>query len=252
MLETILLLAEAAPQAAPDALAAAAAPKPAGILHLILSAGLVVKLVMLLLLVFSVGSWAIILLKIRGLSRAQRESAKFLDAFWSSNELDGLYKQAEKFSGAPIPSVFRAGYVELVKVTEPRGGLGGSKQGEPGDLDTVQRAMRREKRSQMTGLERTVPFLATVASASPFIGLFGTVWGLMTSFQGLIGASGNTTIQAVAPGIAEALIATAIGLLAAIPAVIFYNLFLNQIKVLSAEMENFSSDFLNIIDRHFL
>lgn len=247
MLETILLLAQATPEAVP-----AAAPKAAGILHLVLSAGLVVKLVMLLLLVFSVASWAIILVKIRGLSKAQRDSAAFLDLFWSSNELDGLYKQAEKFSGAPIPSVFRSGYVELVKVTEPRGGLTGSKQGEPGDLDTVHRAMRREKRSQMTGLERTVPFLATVASASPFIGLFGTVWGLMTSFQGLIGASGNTTIQAVAPGIAEALIATAIGLLAAIPAVIFYNLFLNRIKVMSAEMENFSSDFLNIIDRHFL
>ena len=112
--------------------------------------------------------------------------------------------------------------------------------------------MRREKRAQMTGLEKAVPFLATVASASPFIGLFGTVWGIMSSFQSLTGSSANTTIQAVAPGIAEALIATAFGLLAAIPAVVFYNMFLNRIKVLAAEMENFSSDFINIIDRHFL
>ena len=223
------------------------------ILHLILGASGVVKIVMGLLLVFSVVSWAIILVKIATLSKARRESAAFLDLFWSSNELESLYRQAEKFAGAPIPAVFRAGYVELVKVTEPRGGLtAGPKKGEPGDIDTVQRAMKREKRAQMTGLEKTVPFLATVASASPFIGLFGTVWGIMSSFMGLIGASGATTIQAVAPGIAEALIATAVGLLAAIPAVIFYNMFLNRIKVLSAEMENFSSDFLNIIDRHFL
>ncbi len=238
----------------PLLLAQATAPQAKhSILYLILHAGLVVKAVMLLLLVFSVISWAIIFVKWLSLREARRRSSQFLDVFWSSNELDQLYKKAEQFGGAPIPSVFRAGYVELVKVTEPRGGLAaGSKKGEPGDLDTVQRAMRREKRAQMTGLERTVPFLATVASASPFIGLFGTVWGIMTSFQGLIGATGTATIQAVAPGIAEALIATAIGLLAAIPAVIFYNLFLNRIKVLSSEMENFASDFLNIIDRHFL
>jgi biopolymer transport protein TolQ len=223
------------------------------ILYLVLHASLVVQLVMGLLLVFSVVSWAIILVKFASLGRAKRQSAAFLDMFWSSNELESLYRQAEKYAGAPIPAVFRAGYVELVKVTEPRGGLAaGNKKGEPGDIETVQRAMKREKRSQMTGLERTVPFLATVASASPFIGLFGTVWGIMTSFQGLIGATGSTTIQAVAPGIAEALIATAIGLLAAIPAVIFYNMFLNRIKVLASEMENFASDFLNIIDRHFL
>ena len=239
----LLVLAQAVP----------AAPHQAGVFSLILGAGLVVKLVMLLLLVFSLVSWAIILVKLISLAKAKRESSVFLDLFWSSNELDTLYKKAEKLAAAPIPAVFRAGYVELVKVTEPRGGLAaGNQKGEPGDLETVLRAMKREKRSQVTGLERAVPFLATVASASPFIGLFGTVWGIMNSFQGLIGAEGSTTIQAVAPGIAEALIATAIGLLAAIPAVIFYNLFLNRIKVLSAEMENFSSDFLNIIDRHFL
>src|SRR5579859_857239 len=243
-MNSIVLLAQTAP--------ATELPRHT-VLYLVLHASLVVKLVMLLLLAFSVVSWAIILVKLFSLSRAKRSSSAFLDRFWSSNELESLYREAEKYSGAPIPAVFRAGYVELVKVTEPRGGLaGGAKKGEPGDLETVQRAMKREKRSQMTGLERTVPFLATVASASPFIGLFGTVWGIMTSFQSLTGATGNTTIQAVAPGIAEALIATAIGLLAAIPAVIFYNMFLNRIKVLAAEMENFSSDFLNIIDRHFL
>ena len=242
-----LLLAQAAPAAAP------AAKHAGSLFSLIWQAGLVVKLVMLLLLVFSLISWAIILVKILSLQKAKSDSSAFLDLFWSSNELDTLYKKAERWTGAPIPAVFRAGYVELVKVTEPRGGLAsGNKQGEPGDLDTVMRAMKREKRAQVTSLERTVPFLATVASASPFIGLFGTVWGIMTSFQGLIGAETTTTIQAVAPGIAEALIATAIGLAAAIPAVIFYNFFLNRIKVLSAEMENFSSDFLNIIDRHFL
>lgn len=241
-----LLLAQAAPVAAPAA-------DHSSIMSLVLQAGLVVKLVMLLLLVFSLISWAIILVKILSLQKAKNDSSAFLDLFWSSNELDTLYKKAERFTGAPIPAVFRAGYVELVKVTEPRGGLAsGNKQGEPGDLDTVMRAMKREKRAQVTSLERAVPFLATVASASPFIGLFGTVWGIMTSFQGLIGAETTATIQAVAPGIAEALIATAIGLAAAIPAVIFYNFFLNRIKVLAAEMENFSSDFLNIIDRHFL
>ena len=223
------------------------------ILYLMLHASLVVKLVMGLLFAFSIISWAIILVKLWALRKAASDSSRFLDLFWSSNELDALYKRAEQFGAAPVPAIFRAGYVELVKVTEPRGGLAsGNKKGEPGDLETVQRAMKREKRTQLTGLERAVPFLATVASASPFIGLFGTVWGIMSSFQGLIGATGSTTIQAVAPGIAEALIATAIGLLAAIPAVIFYNMILQRIKVLSSEMENFSSDFLNIIDRHFL
>ncbi len=247
-----LLLAPLLAQAIAPAAAPAEMPHHT-ILYLMMHASLPVMLVMILLFIFSIVSWAIILVKLFSLSKARSDSGKFLDLFWSSNELDALYKQAEKFGAAPIPSVFRAGYVELVKVTEPRGGLaGGSKKGEPGDIETVQRAMKREKRTQLTGLERTVPFLATVASASPFIGLFGTVWGIMTSFQGLIGASGATTIQAVAPGIAEALIATAIGLLAAIPAVIFYNMFQNRIKVLSSEMENFSSDFINIIDRHFL
>src|SRR5688500_2733088 len=118
-------------------LLAQASPKH-GILYLILHAGWVVKATMLLLLVFSVISWAIIFVKWLSLRQARHRSSQFLDLFWSSNELDQLYKKAEQFSGAPIPSVFRAGYVELVKVTEPRGGLaGGSKKGEPGDIETV-------------------------------------------------------------------------------------------------------------------
>ncbi|MFH1132740.1 MAG: MotA/TolQ/ExbB proton channel family protein, partial [Pseudomonadota bacterium] len=148
---------------------------------------------------------------------------------------------------SPISQVFKAGYVELgrIKSTEEA-----STSGWLGDMQTIERALDRAETTEMTKLESMLPFLATTGSAAPFIGLFGTVWGIMNSFRN-IGAKGAANLATVAPGIAEALIATAIGLMAAIPAVVAYNYFLRRVKVLSAEMDSFSNDFLNIIKRHF-
>jgi len=225
-----------------------------GIFDLISRAGPVVQLVMLLLLLGSIACWAIIIVKLRQIYSAKRDSEAFLNIFWNSDHIEDVYKQAEKYGESPLSEVFRSGYVELIKGTEAlkKTGSKNSSRDESAAMDSIDRAMRRAHRSQITVLSSTVPFLATTGSAAPFIGLFGTVWGIMNSFRALIGSSATTTIQAVAPGIAEALIATAMGLLAAIPAVIFYNLLVNRIKVLAAEMDNFAGDFLNIVDRHYL
>jgi len=156
---------------------------------------------------------------------------------------------------SPVAQVFRAGYQELVRLTRAKrqnsAGDAPPLTTELGGIDNVERAMKRAANQELTRLERALTFLATTASATPFIGLFGTVWGIMTAFRGL-SVTQSSSIQAVAPGIAEALVATATGLVAAIPAVIAYNHFARQIRVLAAEMENFSSEFLNIAERHFL
>ncbi len=148
-----------------------------------------------------------------------------------------------------MSKVFRAGYVELAKLKKKDGEDAKGDVG-LGSLESVQRSMRRASSSEITGLESLVPFLATVGSTSPFIGLLGTVMGIVTAFQE-IGRLGNANLATVAPGIGGALVATAFGLFAAIPAVIAYNYFVNRIRVLEVEMENFSADFLNIIKRHF-
>jgi len=147
--------------------------------------------------------------------------------------------------------MFKAGYTELSKVRKRGSGNNAdSAFAELGELESIERSLNRAASSETTILEKLVPFLATTASAAPFIGLFGTVWGIMESFHD-IGQVGNATLATVAPGISEALIATATGLAAAIPAVIGYNYFLQKIRVLGSEMGNFSSDFLNIVRRHF-
>ena len=156
---------------------------------------------------------------------------------------------------SPIAQVFRAGYQELMRLTRARKQTT-SVEGEPlnneeGGIENIERAMRRAMRLQTTRLERALIFLATTASTAPFVGLFGTVWGIMDAFRGLA-VTKTSSIQAVAPGIAEALIATAVGLSAAIPAVMAYNYFSRQIRVLAADMENFVAEFLNIAERHFL
>ena len=205
--------------------------------------------VLLLLVAFSVVSWGIILVKYLAIRQAGRSSVEFLEVFWQSTRLDEIFQKTEQMANSPIAQVFRAGYQELVKVKQ-------REQKEPvdklafGGPENVERALRRAATTEMTELERLVPFLATVGSTSPFIGLFGTVIGIMKSFAE-IGAKGSANLATVAPGIAEALIATAAGLLAAIPAVIAYNWFTSRMKVLGVEMDNFSSDFMNIVLRHF-
>lgn len=234
---------------------AALTAKDVDITSLILDTGAVVGSVLVLLVLFSVVSWGIIIYKYLYLRNAHLQSAKFLDLFWKSRRLDQIYEGSEKLSASPIAQVFRAGYVELTKSAQSRKtadapGAEARSFNEMGDMESVQRALRRAATSQITVLESMVSFLATTGSTAPFVGLFGTVWGIMESFH-MIGKMGNATLATVAPGISEALIATATGLAAAIPAVVGYNYFVQKIKVLDAEMENFSIDFLNIIKRHF-
>jgi biopolymer transport protein TolQ len=210
---------------------------------------MVEQVVMVGLLAFSVVSWAIIAFKYRILRRSYHESETFLDVFWSSKRLDAIYQRSESLSASPVSQVFRAGYIELAKIKKKGEGEATSDT-QLGSLESIERSMRRAASAELTGLESLVPFLATVGSTSPFIGLFGTVIGIMNSFQD-IGSMGSANLATVAPGIGGALVATAFGLMAAIPAVIAYNYFLTRIRILDTEMSNFSSDFLNIIKRHF-
>jgi len=215
--------------------------------------GLVVKLVLFILLYFSVVSWAIIFYKLLQVYRANSESEKFLDFFWKTKKFDSINTQLDRFGNSPLTVLFREGYSELKKLMEQGETAVSAESGvstDLGGIDNIARALRRATTSEITRLEKFLTFLATTGSTAPFIGLFGTVWGIMTAFKG-IGETGSASLAVVAPGIAEALIATAIGLVAAIPAVMGYNHFQNKIKVLIGEMDNFSTEFLNIVQRTF-
>jgi biopolymer transport protein TolQ len=229
-------------------------------LQLIMGASPVVMMVLLLLATMSVVCWFIIGAKIVRLGQATRQSSLFLRQFWdpeqgnvwSVKRLESLYASINRRERSPVANVFHAGYVELARVLgSDRQSQVGSQKHYGGDIDNIARALRRATASEVTSLEAMVPFLATTGSTAPFVGLFGTVWGIMSSFIS-IGAKKNASLDVVAPGIAEALIATAIGLAAAIPAVMAYNYFVRRINVLASEMESFSSDMLNIVRRHFL
>ncbi|MBI5494992.1 MAG: protein TolQ [Deltaproteobacteria bacterium] len=214
--------------------------------------GPVVFSILVLLLVFSVVSWGIIAHKAAALRRATRQSASFLDAFWQSGRMDAIYGRVEEFDASPVAAVFKAGFRELQRVMPKAGENREAKADDMlGGVENVERAMRRAAGAQLTGLESLIPFLATTGSTAPFIGLLGTVLGIMKSFQ-QIGTVGVASLATVAPGISEALIATAVGLFAAIPAVIAFNFFNARIRVLSAEMEQFAADFMNIVRRHFM
>ena len=212
-----------------------------GLLDLVMNAGLVVQLVLLMLAFASVLCWAVIFSKWRLYRLAHHENQAFLNNFWKSKSLDDVLPQTEEYSYSPISLVFQSGFKELQK-------LSSTERNSPNDLDNVGRALSRSSASQVTALEKHLTILATTASAAPFIGLFGTVWGIMNSFRD-IGLKGSANLAVVAPGISEALVATAVGLAAAIPAAIFYNHFVTKIKRLAVDMDGFSQDFLNIIQR---
>ncbi|HEY5522278.1 MAG TPA: protein TolQ [Desulfuromonadaceae bacterium] len=217
---------------------------------IILGAGIVVKLVLLLLLSFSVVSWTIILFKFFQVQRAKSESERFMEFFWKSKRFDAIASQVDRFTNSPLTVLFNEGYSELKKVVENDSKSDGSALStDLGGVENVSRALRRATNSEITRLEKYLTFLATTGSTSPFIGLFGTVWGIMTAFEG-IGKTGSASLAVVAPGIAEALIATAIGLVAAIPAVMAYNHFQHKIRVLINEMDSFTTEFLNIVQRN--
>jgi len=207
-------------------------------------ADIIVILALALLVVMSLVSWAIILQKFLRLGSATRQSNRFMDLFWASKRLDTVYEKCGAFRGSPIAEVFRAGYQELAKITAS--GADGKR---ADATDNLERTLRRATSVESTNLERYVTFLGTTGSTAPFIGLFGTVVGILSAFNKL-GTGGQATIDVVGPDIAFALVSTAVGLAAAIPAVIAFNYFNSSLRILKIEMENFSADFLNIVKRH--
>jgi len=228
------------------------------IIQMILYAGPMVRFVLLLLLFFSIVSWAIIFSKYRSIRKARKESTSFLDLFWNSSDLDETFTASKRFRDSPVARVFRVAYVELNKVNRSKSSPTRDKVTDQTSLSqemvaiaNIKRALRRAVNMELTQLGKTLPFLATTGNTTPFIGLFGTVWGIMNAFRG-IGMRGSANLAVVAPGISEALIATAAGLAAAIPAVVAYNYFTNKVRVLESEMQNFSADFLNLIERDLL
>lgn len=213
-------------------------------IELLLDAGPIVKLVLLILVYFSVVSWGIIFYKWRVLRRALLQSRDFQEFFWENRRIEQVAQDLKQYPASPLSSVFRGGYQELVR--QQRGQ--GEGQGLPANvISNVNRAMERSSTAETERLEKYLTFLATTGSATPFIGLFGTVWGIMNSFHG-IGQSGSASLAVVAPGISEALIATAMGLMAAIPAVVAYNHFLNKVNILLGQMESIRQDFLNAVE----
>ena len=238
--------------------AGSAAPEGSNssILELVAQASVVAKIVLATLGVFSIASWAIILYKLAAFGRAARESAQFLEVFRRSSKFSEVQAVCRSLGASPLVGLFQAGYAELtaqlrqpadVADANPRAVIA---RPTLKSLSAVDRALMRASTVEINKLEKRVPFLATTASITPFIGLFGTVWGIMMAFQG-IGRTGSTNLGVVAPGIAEALITTAAGLFAAIPAVLFYNYYSQRVKVLASDMDDFSMEFLNIAERNF-
>jgi len=232
------------------------------ILNMMIHAGPMVKFVLLLLLFFSVTSWAIMIMKYRYIKKAFAESAEFIAFFWKSRNLSSAFSKAKQLSGSPVARIFRVGYSELKNLsrsgastkqdsTQTSGADNASLGARFTGTGNVKRALRRAINTETTRMIRMVPFLATTGNTAPFIGLFGTVWGIMSSFHG-IGLKGSASLAVVAPGISEALVATAAGLAAAIPAVIAFNHFMQKIRIIESELQNFSADFLNIIERDII
>lgn len=219
-------------------------------MDLVLQAGPIVKLVLLILVYFSLVSWAIIFYKFRVIQQAIKDSDRFLDFFWAKKRFDIIGQGVRDFTNSPLAILFREGYHELLqfKKRSTAGVEADELSADLGGTGNVARALRRATTQETHRLEKYLTFLATTGSTAPFIGLFGTVWGIMDAFQG-IGQTGSASLAVVAPGISEALVATAIGLAAAIPAVMGYNHFLNKVNVLIGEMDNFSQEFLNIVER---
>ena len=219
--------------------------------QVVASRGMVLA-VLLLLIGMSIASWFIIGYKWLAFRRTRKQTTEFLEIFWKSETLEQAAEAAAKLPDAAVARVYRAGFAELNRVQDAQvpgvaAALGGGSQH---GFANIERTLRRAQQDESTRLEQLVPFLATTGSAAPFIGLFGTVWGIMNAFAYI--SPDKPVLETVTPHIAQALVATAIGLLAAIPAVMAYNYFLSKIRVFTVETENFSIDFLNILRRHFL
>lgn len=232
------------------------------IIAMIRHSGIVAKIVLLFLLFFSVVSWAIIISRYLLFSRARKEGEYFLRAFRKSRKFSDVTTVCEKLPNTPLVAIFQAGFNELnyqIQVAQTaQAGSGTNPGGETPregrmlikNLESINRSMLRAENNEVGRLERLLGVLATTGSVTPFVGLFGTVWGIMDAFQD-IGLEGSANLATVAPGISEALITTAAGLFTAIPAVMAYNYFLNVIRVVSAEMDDFSMEFLSIVEKNF-
>ena len=218
----------------------------------------IAKAVLLILILFSVISWGIILFKLWSFRRSERHSAAFLDVFRKSSKFSEVQAVCKTLGDSPLVGIFQSGYAELNLQLRQSGAAATAQTLVPGatprptlrSLQALDRSLLRASTVEINKLERRLPFLATTASITPFIGLFGTVWGIMAAFEN-IGQTSSTNLAVVAPGIAEALIATAAGLFAAIPAVYFYNLLSHRVKLFASEMDDFSLEFLNIAERNF-
>jgi biopolymer transport protein TolQ len=198
--------------------------------------------VIALLVLFSLLSWTIVFAKMGGFRKADRDNRSFLRAFRKSSNLQSVALASEQFASAPLVAVFDFGYGEVERQIKQRGGLV--------NRPAIERSLQLGISEEITKFERNMSWLATVASVSPFIGLFGTVWGIMDAFLGL-GNAGSASLRAVAPGIAEALVTTALGLVAAIPAAIFYNMFGSSVREMGTRMEDFAIEFQNLAERDF-
>ena len=214
----------------------------------------IVLVVVIGLLVMIALCFFVIFFKLIHISQAQSQSVQFLDRFWASKRLDDIYNETKNLKNSPLAAMFRAGYIELSKIKKK-----GEKQevmhDRMEDTDNIERALHRARVSEMTKLENLLPFLATTGSAAPFIGLFGTVWGIMDAFLSIsqqVESGGEMpSIATISQPIAEALVTTALALASAVPAVVAFNYFNRQLKVLSSETQTFASDFTNIVRRHF-
>jgi len=217
------------------------------------SAGLVVKFVMLLLLGFSLYSWYIIFQKHLLFKTARELSADFVETFWQSKDLAEAHKSAQEIDHCPEAAIFRLGYSELQKLSRSQADSSSEKtlKMRMAHMDNLQRTLAKAISRELHRFGKSLSFLATTGSATPFIGLFGTVWGIMAAFQD-IGIRGSATLAVVAPGISEALVATAAGLAVAIPAVVFYNFYSNKLDNLENDMQSFASDFLNLVERDLI
>jgi len=256
-LHTCVLLALALQQGPAGTSATPAAGSETSIVSLVARAPATSKVVLIILALFSAISWGVILYKMWQFQRAQRQSTSFLEIFRRSSKFSEVQAVCKTLAESPLVGIFQAGYAELTaQLKSSPSPTAAGRPGEPAarptlrSLDSLDRALLRASGVEVTRLEKRVTFLATTAAITPFIGLFGTVWGIMSSFQG-IAASGSANLAVVAPGIADALIATAAGLFAAIPAVYFYNQFSTQVKGFVQAMEDFSLEFLTIAERNF-
>jgi biopolymer transport protein TolQ len=227
-----------------------ALPGNGSVVDLVAQTDVVNQVVLALLLLLSVVSWAIIIQKTWAYRMAERHTQSFLQAFRRSAKFAEVQAACPAMPDSPLVGVFQAGYAEITAQLRPAGA--GAEASRPllKSLNAVDRALLRASALEVNKLEKKVTFLATIASAAPFIGLFGTVWGIMDAFR-QIGGTGSTNLSVIGPGISQALIATAAGLFAAIPAVFFYNHFTSKTKALASEIDDFSLEFLNISERNF-